>query len=169
MKWIVIALSALLLIMTIWLTIIGEVLVNESAPLGIVSFELAHNKATSVAILDSWSSHAKAIAMLVQGIDFLYLFVYPAFFAVCCYLLGKKLNAIWFVIGRGISFISPLAGILDAVENYALIQQLFYGANDSMAALAYLTAVPKFAIVILAIVYILMALLLLLVRRFRSS
>ncbi|MEM7183281.1 MAG: hypothetical protein AAF518_20380 [Spirochaetota bacterium] len=169
MKWIVIALGVLCFAITVLLTVLGEVLITESAPLGIVSFELAHNKDTSAAILDSWSIHAKAIAMLVQGMDFLYLFVYPAFFALCCYLLARKLGGTWFVMGVSISFLAPLAGVLDVVENYALIRQLLYGANDSFAALAYLTAIPKFAIVVLAITYILIALLSLLFRRFRST
>ncbi len=154
MKWLVIGLTVLLAALTLWLGVAGEVLITPAAPLGIVSYELAFDAGISQAILDSWSGHPRDMALLIQGVDYLYLMVYPLWFALCSMLLGRKLGGGWYQTGRGVAGLSLLAAPLDAIENYALIQQLLYGANGSLAKLAYWTAVPKFLVVMVGAAFI---------------
>lgn len=135
---------------TAWMAWAGAALNTAAAPQGIVSFELARTEAQSAMILSSWDAHASSIAMLIQGVDFLYLFLYPAWFASVLWAIsagrGGAFGRATRAIGAAVLFAAPL----DMVENYALIEQLLYGANESMAALAYWCAVPKFGLVFVA-------------------
>lgn len=143
-------LTALVVFMTGWLAWMDRALVTAAAPNGIISFELARTAARSAAILDSWSDYARSIAMLIQGVDYLYLLVYPAWFSCACGQLGSQLGGRWLRLGTAISWLVLLAIPLDAVENYALIQQLLHGPSGIDAALAFWCAVPKFALVFMS-------------------
>ena len=142
--------------MTAWLLWMGQALVTTAAPNGIVSFELARSLGRSSSILQSWSEHAQSVAMLMQGVDYLYLLIYPVWFSSLLYLLGSRLGEGWQRAGCAISWLVLLAIPLDAVENYALIQQLLYGPMEFHAWLAWGCAVPKFALVGLATAYLLL-------------
>ncbi|MDJ0879678.1 MAG: hypothetical protein QNI86_13760 [Halieaceae bacterium] len=154
---VLVTLTALAACMTAWLVWMDQALVTDAAPNGIVSFELARTFARSTAILESWSDHAQSVAMLVQGADYLYLLVYPAWFSLSADMLGSRLGGSWQRIGFAISWLVLLAIPLDAIENYALIQQLLYGPSAFHAALAWWCAVPKFGLVGLAAGFLLLA------------
>jgi len=138
-----------------WLTTVGAILFTDAAPTGIVSFELAGNLERSRAILESWNAHAHANALLVQGFDSLYLIVYPVWFSLACVLLAKKLKGRWLQAGMLVSWLILIAAPFDAVENYALIEQLLDGPSSFYAQTAWWAAVPKFALVALATFYLL--------------
>jgi len=142
---------ALLVVLTgalsIYLTAIGAPLSTGAAPDGIVSFELARNAGASQVILDSWDATAREAAMLVQGVDFLYLLAYPAFFSLTALQLGRRLGGPWLRLARPLSWAVLLAAPLDLVENLALIRQLEAGASEGAAFTAWACAVPKFALV----------------------
>ena len=143
-------LTFLLVVLTVWLAFLGRELVTPEAPLGIVSYELAGHFDGSASILRSWSTEAKAAAMLTLGLDFLYLLVYPACLALAAVLLGTRLGGGWHRAGWGVSWVALAAAPLDAVENLALIQQLVHGPSAVYAPLAWGCAVPKFASVVIA-------------------
>lgn len=161
---VLVTLTALAACMTAWLVWMDQALVTDAAPNGIVSFELARIFARSAAILESWSDHAQSVAMLVQGADYLYLLVYPAWFSLSADMLGTRLGGSWQRIGLAISWLVLLAIPLDAIENYALIQQLLYGPSAFHAALAWWCAVPKFALVGLAASFVVPGMAVLLMR-----
>jgi len=148
------ALTLVLLASSAWLLSMDGELVSPEAPNGIVSYELAGSLAASDAILQSWSERAKSTALLVQGFDYLYLFVYPAWFALGAARLGAALGGAWGSIGSVTSWSVLGAAPLDAIENYALIEQLLHGATALHSRLAWWCAVPKFALVVLAAVFI---------------
>ena len=141
------ALTVLLVCSSLWLFTMDRSLASEEAPRGIVSFELAGDAGRSEAILSSWSGHARALALLIQGADYLYLIVYALWFSLAVQLLAQRLGGAWQKLGLGVSWLVLLAAPLDAVENYALIQQLLYGASAHYAAMAWWCAVPKFVLV----------------------
>lgn len=87
------------------------------APFGIVSFELAGGLERSKAILDSWPEPALSIALLLQGVDYLYLLVYPLWLSLAAVSLASRLNGIWRSFGHGVSWVVLLAAPLDAIEN----------------------------------------------------
>ena len=160
-----IVLSVLVLASTTWLVWFGQVLHTEAAPNGIVSFELAGTAESAGEILQSWSPRARAVALLIQGFDSLYLVLYPAWYALAMVLLATRLGGRWARAGLLLSWLVLLAAPLDAVENYALNQQLLYGADDGYAALSLWCALPKFGLVIAGSVYLLLGLVALALRR----
>lgn len=154
-----IALTITLLAMSSWMGRMDGSLANEIAPNGIVSFELAGNAQSAGEILDSWDSTAHSIAMLVQGVDYLYLVVYPLWFAMACWLISRRLGPAWQRSGIVCAWLVLLAAPFDAIENYALIVQLFHGPDDGMALLARWMAIPKFGVLLLAVLFLLIAVL----------
>jgi len=148
--WVLAGLTLLLAVLTFWLTSLGRELVNPEAPLGIVSYEIAGSLGRSSSILRSWSTDAKATAMLILGLDSLYLLVYPAWFSLAAARLGAGLGGWWHRAGSTVSWGALAAAPLDAAENLALIRQLVDGPAAAYAQLAWWCAVPKFAAVALA-------------------
>ncbi|MEN8184819.1 MAG: hypothetical protein ABFS46_20045 [Myxococcota bacterium] len=150
-------LTLLLAALSVWLSAVGQALVTPEAPLGIVSYEFAGSMDLSSAILASWSAHARAMAMLSLGLDFLYLLVYPAWFSLAAVRVGRGLGAGWRGPGAAVAWGVLLCAPLDAVENHGLIQQLVHGPTDGYARLAWAAAAPKFALVGIAALYLMAA------------
>ena len=136
-------LTLLLLALSAWLLALDQTLVSEQVPQGIISFELAGNIDNSARILAAWGAPQREQAMFIQGLDNLYLLVYPTWLALALTLLAGGLG------GRSLVL---LAIPLDLAENYALLVQLRHGASNFWAALAMICAVPKFGLVAVAAV-----------------
>jgi hypothetical protein len=143
-------LTVLLAGLSVWLWYLGRDLVTPEAPHGIVSYELARNPDRAATIIGSWSPRARAGAMLIQGLDYLYLFVYPAWLSLAAARLGAQVGGGWRRAGSAVSWIVLGAAPLDAVENHALIRQLVHGPSQLDAQLAWWCAVPKFTLVAFA-------------------
>lgn len=148
------ALTLLLVLSSSCLLWLDSHLVTDAVPNGIIGFELAGSGERSAEILASWSQQAREFAMLIQGFDALYLFVYPAWFALAVTCLCGALPARWSAAGRVVAWGVLLAAPLDFVENCAMVHQLIHGAGDGMARLAWWCAVPKFALVSVAEIFL---------------
>ncbi|MCA9639227.1 MAG: hypothetical protein H6718_21470 [Polyangiaceae bacterium] len=129
-------------------------LVTEAAPGHIVSLELAGTLEQARAILASWDREQQLFAVFGIGADYLYIFVYGTLLAA-----GAAWGALVFKqgllsnVGVFLSRAMIVAGLADAVENYAMLQ-LFWGEqSQGWVSLAYYCASLKFLIVISAIVY----------------
>ena len=151
------AITLTFIALTIWLTRLDLNLRNDATPNGIVSFELAGSAGAAGAILDSWSPKAREAAMLIQGLDYLYLLVYPAFLSLLTWRLGARLGGGWERAGSSIGTGVWLCAPFDAIENQALIAQIMNGASDALARRAYLAAVPKFLFFTIAVAFALAA------------
>lgn len=149
-------LTVLLVGSSVWLFHMNRTLVSDAAPNGIVSFELAGSLERSEAIIQSWSGMAHSTALLVQGFDYLYLVIYPAWFSLATFLLGANLGGRWQTGGLVVGWSVLATAPLDAVENYALIQQLLEGADANSAALALWCALAKFGLIAVSIAFLLL-------------
>lgn len=147
-------LTLLALGLSLWLGSLGQALVTPEASQGIVSFELARTAARSGAILGSWSARAREAAYLLQGLDYLYLLVYPAWLSLAAARLGARVGGRWERAGVLVAWLMLAAIPLDATENLALIRQLEGGASELQAALAWGCAVPKFLLILVAAGYL---------------
>lgn len=148
-------LGLLLIALTVWLAAIGQPLETPAAPHGIVSFELAGDAETAERIMASWPPAAREAAMLSLGLDFLYLVVYPLWLSLALGFAAGMAGAGWRRGGRIAARVVLAAAPLDAIENLALIRQLTNGASDLSAGIAWLAAVPKFALVAAAAFFLL--------------
>lgn len=153
-----IVLTILTLSLSYALTSSGRPLKTAAAPNGIVSFELAGNLTNAVAMIDSWDEPARVAAGLNLGLDYLYLIAYPLAIGLGCLLVARRFrpSGIASMAGVLLSWTLPVAGVLDAIENYALIHLLTGSRDELFPAVAYWCAAPKFAIVIAGLAYVLL-------------
>ncbi|MDX1616394.1 MAG: hypothetical protein R3300_18940 [Candidatus Promineifilaceae bacterium] len=141
------------LIMMTVLNTVGEPLVTDPAPVGIVSFELARTEAQAETILNSWNQNARILAAFSLGLDYLFLFAYSTTIAMGLALLldlwqfpaqvAAALN--WLMLGQW------LAAALDAIENALLLAILLGDIESLLTQAAFWVAAAKFALVGLGI------------------
>ena len=156
--WLWLILLILTVILSQVLGRLGEPLKTSAAPAGIVSFELARTVTATEQVLTSWPSGAWENAFLLQGLDFLYLFVYPLWFSLSAVLLGARLPAGWQRAANLVAWVVLLTGPLDAIENIALIQELLHGPATNLAQQALLCASLKFGLLGVAALFLLVGL-----------
>ncbi|MCH2193404.1 hypothetical protein [Kordia sp.] len=138
---------------------------NEIAPMGIVSFELAKTLDYSTQILDSWKSTEGAMQSAEWSLWFDYIFIIAYTLLLCLFIHRVRRN-IW---TNGESLVNRLgvvmiriviyAGVLDMVENFALLQLFYDDLTSHWSTLAFVTATIKFISILLAILYVLISLL----------
>jgi len=169
--WFALTVSGSLLVM-LALNVIGAPLTTEAAPIGIVSYELAFSQARAQAILASWDQTTSLLAAFTLGLDYLFMVFYAAAVSIGVWLSAGWLAAhrlplsragIWLAVGAWVA-----AG-WDAVENSALLAQLVNGPDQFWAVLAGISAVLKFSLIFLGIVYAFYALVLRLVPRWMPA
>jgi hypothetical protein len=182
-KWLSISAqrSALLISFLLSLTLLtvmhalDQTLITESAPRGIVSFELAGSVEKVEQILEEWGPEGKAYATLSLGLDYLFLIVYALFISLSCVRIARHLKlkfsflAAW---GFGLGWAQFSAALLDVIENFALINLAFDSQREFWPIIARWCALVKFGIVGTGLVYILAGTLLILILKalkFRES
>jgi len=150
-------------VLMLCLRILGQPLITELAPIGIISFELAGNLHLAQNMVLSWGESGRIYAGLNIGLDYLYLFAYSIAIALGCALLATQLKnnfALIAKVGFFLSWVVFAAGLLDAIENYALIKVLLGTNQEVWPFIAMWCAIPKFFIVLLALLYLLLGLVL---------
>lgn len=152
--------------------VVGEPLVTQQAPSGIVSFELAGTPSQAKAILDSWDERAKQFAAFGLGFDYLYMLAYSSTLGLGCLLAAGAIRAKeWplYVMGIPLAWGMCLAALFDAVENLGLTLILLTGETATVwPAIARLCALLKFGLLFLGLIYILYGLSAGLIKRLRS-
>ncbi|UCE84671.1 MAG: hypothetical protein JSU66_09895 [Deltaproteobacteria bacterium] len=152
------ALAALTVVQMIALDAVGRPLIDAVAPYGIVSFEFAGDLDAARAMLASWGESGRLYAALVLGLDYLFLVSYASAIALGCLVVARGLarrGARAAAAGVPLAWALLAAALLDAVENYALIQLLLGSDDGFWARLAYGCALPKFAFVVAGLAYLL--------------
>lgn len=154
--------------LSVVLSSIGQSLKNQTAPQGIISFELAGSESRAEQIVSSWAEPSRYDAFLSIGIDYLFLCVYPLAISLACVVASARLTRYRALAktGAALGWLVLGAGLLDAVENFAMIRMLKSTEGDAWPMLAKWCAIPKFGLVALGILYVLLAVLLLVSRRF---
>ncbi|MCB8946129.1 MAG: hypothetical protein H6658_20480 [Ardenticatenaceae bacterium] len=139
------------------LQLLGQPLATEAAPGGIISYEFAGDLPTARAILDSWGAKGQVSAGLNLGLDFLFLLAYAGSIGLGCVRVARKLppGGLAHKIGIGLAWGLPLAALLDGLENYALIRLLLGSELALWPTVAYWCAIPKFTLVGLGLLFVL--------------
>ena len=169
-------LLALTLAVMMSLNALGRPLNTEVAPLGIISFELAGELSLAQSMVESWGQTGQVYAGLNLGLDYLFLVAYSSCISLGCVLVARSLSRSNSARpgssdpGQKRGFGNPLraisdvgvllawaqfgAALLDAVENYALIQVLLGSQQALWPVVARWCAIPKFLIVAAGLVYV---------------
>lgn len=130
---------------------------NPTAPLGMVSFQLAGTLPNSRSILASWDQRAQLSAALNLGIDYLYMVAYAVMISLACVLLAQRFTSrrpLLALLGVGLSWGVFVALLLDAAENYFLIRLLLGDQQPLWPVMARWCAIPKFGLVLTALAYL---------------
>jgi hypothetical protein len=151
-----IGLTLATIVLMIVMNAVGAPLKNETAPSGIISYELAGSMQKAQAIIASWDEVARLHAAFSLGLDFLFLVVYSSAIGLGCLLAGKALSRRkWPLVALSVPLAWGLwlAAFADAVENTALTLILFGNPLGWLAPLARWSAIIKFALIFAGLVY----------------
>lgn len=131
--------------------ITGAPLRTSVAPSGILSFEFAGTLALAQAMVRSWGQLGQIYAGLNLGFDFVFIITYVIAIGLGCVIVAR--GGFLPSVGIILAWALIVAGGLDCIENYNLIQILVGLGQESNAAIALWCAIPKFAIVGLGLAY----------------
>ena len=132
--------------------ILDQPLRTDSAPNGIVSFELAREVESAQSIVDSWDVSARLFAAFGLGFDYLFMPTYALALSLGLLIaVGNKINryaifAGW--MGWGVF----VAALFDAMENYMLWRVLTGDIISPYPEIAAICAMIKFILLILGLV-----------------
>ena len=148
-------LLALTMVIAIALGRIDVPLHTESAPNGIVGFELAGDAATAARMIASWDAKARMYAALSLGLDYLFLCVYSTALAFACVWAAGVLRRGSPSLGNlalGVAWLQWVAAFCDGVENFALWLVLTGDPSDIAPAIARAFSLVKFALIAIGFV-----------------
>jgi hypothetical protein len=137
----------------------------ETTPHGIVSFELAKDQTRADEIMTAWAekttSGEKRLLEVAQKdikIDFAFILCYAALMGLTCFWIAAvQRNQLAASLGVTLGWSVLLAGLLDAIENLALLRMIAGGGSDLLAKIAFWTALPKLIVILyFALPYILL-------------
>ncbi len=152
-----------------WMKIL-DIPLKESVPGGIVDFELARTLPRSQEMLTAWNDILPAVYRSLQ-IDYFFLIVYAVFFALVIYKIAlryaQKKNWV-FKLGVFLAGLQFIAAAFDVIENYCLFQLAGQNFQSKFSTIAFYSASVKFGIIGLGVVYMVLAGLILLVRKDKS-
>lgn len=137
---------------------IGIELENPVSPSGIVSFEFCGFHDRCRAMINAWGETGKQHALLLLGLDYLYLFLYPGVLAFALLLLQTKMPVKRQKVNRCAIWVCPFIAAADAIENYGSIQMILYEKFAVFDVLSGVFAVIKFALLGLVFLWLLYAL-----------
>jgi hypothetical protein len=138
------------------LNLVSAPLTTESAPMGMISYELAGSIEKAQSILDSWDIAAQLRAAFALGFDYVFMLAYATTIGLACVMAAAALRSRgWPLVGAGAALAWGLwlAAGLDAVENIALTVLLFGAVVSPWPQVAYWCALIKFALVFMGLVY----------------
>jgi hypothetical protein len=122
---------------------------TPASPRGIVSFELAGDRAGAGRILEAWGEQGRRAAARSLRLDFLFLASYAPGLALLCAAAAERAFARprLAALGARLAWGQLAAGVLDALENFALLHLLGGASGEVWPAFAAACAWPKFALV----------------------
>lgn len=156
-KWAFVVCAVVAVLVMTTLQVLGGPLKTPVAGGGIVSFELAGSLQTARSIVASWGRQGQVYAGLNLGLDYLFIVSYASAIGLGCVLVARALRQrarALSVLGIGLAWAQWLAALLDAMENYSLIQVLLGSDRALWPLVARWCALPKFLIVALALVFV---------------
>jgi hypothetical protein len=145
-------LSMILLLALRWQ---GAAFYSSQYPMGIIDFELMNNFRDAKLMIDMVG---KRTMQLNVTIDFVFIVCYSLFFFFCCKaLMDQYQYSRYKIIGFVFLELSVLIGILDLIENIALLITLGGYGNDLSVIISKWAAIFKFSIAALVVIYIITA------------
>ena len=124
---------------------------------GVIELELMRTTAKAEQVLSDYGTAGRSAARTSLWLDYPYLVAYALFLALACGAISQRARRLgrdrWAAVGVALAWAGLLAGLLDAVENAALLRVLAGHPDQPYPAVAYFCAVPKFVLSAAALLY----------------
>jgi len=165
----IVAAIAIVILLTINILIFGPLLYSGGM-YNILDFEFAWTKEQILIIFGVWGDEVMILQAAGVYWDFLYIIGYTVPLFALILLVSRKLNEKILNIGLFMSLTPIIAGIFDIIENINLLIML----NEAPAfasfvpLIASLSATIKFAFLIIGAIFFLVALVLLVIKKFKK-
>jgi hypothetical protein len=157
------------LAMIVVMTKTGAILKTPETPMGILNLEFAYNTAKTTPIINSWASinNADVITAAKNNTywDFVFLFFYAGFLFLACKKIAAKTTGSFSRAGKLIAKGALWAGFLDIIENTGMLLTLNNQGSSTISFCTSFVSVIKWALAIIAVLYMLTGLLALAFRK----
>lgn len=145
--------------LALWIVLVViDLQLQDTGGGGIIGFELAGNEERAAEIKADWGESGRDDARLSLWLDFPFLILYGAFYALAVLATGdmfaRRGRPRWARPAPLLAFAGAAAAVCDAIENVNLLVVLG-GGGDAPALLAALFASLKFALTTLVVLYLL--------------
>jgi hypothetical protein len=150
------------------LTIGWMLLMRPYTPGNIVGFEMAKTAPKAEQIIADWGKVGIEKATTSIYLDFGFIIFYVAAISLGCFVAAAYSD--WDALAAQAHYFAIaiwIAGALDVIENIAMLKTL-HQVNEQTISIAYYTAIVKFILVALAMLFILIASLVGITNRLRS-
>jgi hypothetical protein len=155
LAWLLRGLLGLLVLVLVAMRLIDSGLQTASAVHGIVSFEFCAFSASCAVQLQDWGVRGQQLAMLSLGLDYLFIPLYAGLLWLALVRLASLQSIKLQRLTRFAAHLALLAGLVDTLENYALIQLLLSQSITPYGMLAALCASAKFTLLALSFSWLL--------------
>ena len=126
---------------------------TSSAPIGIVSFELAGTMEKANAIIQSWDARMRLFAAFGLGLDYLFMPAYALTISLGVLLIARKHDGVYTKMGVYFGWGALLAVFFDAIENIALWRLLSGTATLLYPQVAAVAATIKFLLIAFGLLF----------------
>jgi hypothetical protein len=151
--WLFLAITFLIYFLMRWLSggLSGE---------QIVAFEVAKSAIVANDIMRGWDESLRQDYLWSIYVDYFLLVAYSGFlFYACRYTALLSRNQVVEGAAGFFSWLAPLAGLMDAIENSGMIYTIRINVNDAVVHFTYDMAVVKFSLLLIVVLFILVAVL----------
>jgi hypothetical protein len=147
----------------------GATLKTDATPKGILDLEFAYNAAKTTNVISAWTGIIPAdnvlAAIVNTWLDFIFLFFYSLFLNKACRMITAKHSGFLSATGSVLATGALVAGLLDIFENAGMLVSLNGHISNSVSLLTFIFSVAKWTLALASILYILVAGLLLLIKK----
>jgi len=127
--------------------------------MGILDLEFAYNSAKTTAVMEAWAPNNSvdniSVAKKNTCLDFIFLFFYSIFLFLASKAISRSFGGRFGRAGKWIARGALLAGLLDIFENTGILLTLSGKGSDAIAFCTTFSSVIKWALALLAVLYVL--------------
>ena len=136
----------------------GALLLLDPGGKGIVGLEVAGSVAAANEVIGSWDRRDVIHAAFGTGLDYLFILAYANSVALACIWGRRVFGHRWLIaLGGLLAWAAWLGGLLDAVENVALLDMIRGPVSSPWPQVAAWCAYLKFVLVYAGVAYALAA------------
>lgn len=146
-----------------------EAELKGSTGYGVIDFEFAWTSEQVDKIFKAWGPEGMKKEVFVTYVDFVFIPCYSLFMAGCILLVSRKLEGKTQNMGLYFTIMPFIAGIFDVIENTFLLLML---TNETFVwslspFIASLCATIKFSLIFIAIIFFVVALIIITIKKFK--